>query len=193
MLTKKPAIFVDRDGTINELSGYISRYDQIQILNGVPEAIKIFNKLGYLVIVITNQPVIEMQLISIKDLEDIHLKIKFEIMEKGGRIDAFFYCPHLDAEKVNNPEIKNSCLCRKPKTGLIHEAMAIYEIDLPNSYMIGDSWRDVELARNLGIKCFQIIDKPVSHKNLAESVNSLLESARIIEKRTATNVEFKNV
>ena len=71
--------------------------------------------------------------------------------------------------------------------------MAIYEIDLPNSIMIGDSWRDVELAKNLGIKYFQIVDKPVSGEKSSESVNTLLESALIIEKQAKANVEFKGV
>jgi|688.fasta_scaffold1011387_1 mannose-1-phosphate guanylyltransferase/phosphomannomutase len=189
----KPAIFLDRDGTINTLNGYVSRYEQIQIMDGVPEAIKIFNKLGYLVIVITNQPVIEMGLVSEKNLEDIHMKIKSEINKKGGRIDAFFYCPHLEADRANNPERKNSCSCRKPQTGLILDAMVAYQIDLPNSYMVGDSWRDVELAKNLGIKYFQIIDRSISHGNSSECVNSLLESALIIEKLKIANVKLNNV
>ena len=193
MIKKKPAIFLDRDGTINELNGYISRYDQVKILDGVPEAIRIFNDLHYLVIVITNQPVIEMGLITRKGLEDLHLRIKSEISDQGGFIDAFFYCPHIEPSTVNISEKRNTCLCRKPFTGLVHNAMAVYEIDLPNSFMIGDSWRDVELARNLGINYFQIINKPVFHQESLKSVKTLLESALIIEKQVNFNVESKDV
>jgi D-glycero-D-manno-heptose 1,7-bisphosphate phosphatase len=193
MSNKKPTIFLDRDGTVNELNGYITSYDQVKILDGVPEAIRIFNELKYLVIIITNQPVIEMGLVTIKNLEKIHIKIKSEIKKKGGHIDAFFYCPHMEVNKANASKKTDSCSCRKPQTGLVRNAMAIYEIDLPNSIMIGDSWRDVELAKNLGIKYFQIVDKPVSGEKSSESLKTLLESAQIIEKQAKANVEFKGV
>ena len=186
----KPAVFLDRDGTINTLKGYISKFEQIQIIEGVPEAIHIFNKLGFLVIVITNQPVIEMKLISQEDLENMHERISLEIKKKGGHIDAFFYCPHLE---VSSESIKMgvlTCSCRKPRTGLIKKAMQSFNVDLTKSYMIGDTWRDVELAKNVGINYFKINDSIVSDNKSGNFVESLLESALIIEKILKSNVGF---
>jgi D-glycero-D-manno-heptose 1,7-bisphosphate phosphatase len=192
MNLNKSAVFLDRDGTINKLNGYISRFEQIQIIEGVPEAIHIFNKLGFLVIVVTNQPVIEMELMSEEELENMHTRISLEIMKRGGHIDAFFYCPHIE---VSSELIKmgvTSCSCRKPGIGLIKKAVEKFNVDLANSYMIGDTWRDVDLAKNAGINYFKICGTKVHDNKEGNFVESLLDSALIIEKILKSEVEFLN-
>ncbi|NBO23285.1 HAD family hydrolase [bacterium] len=192
MNNSKSAIFLDRDGTINTLNGYISEFEQIQIIEGVPEAICLFNKLGFLVIVVTNQPVIEMELISKADLENLHQRITLEIMKKGGHIDAFYYCPHIEVPKESINMGTHSCSCRKPRVGLIKKAVEAYNVDLTRSYMIGDTWRDVDLAKNVGLNYFKICDSTVPDNPQGNFVESLLEAALIIEKRLNGDVEFLN-
>jgi D-glycero-D-manno-heptose 1,7-bisphosphate phosphatase len=180
MNSTKPAIFLDRDGTINKLNGYITNFEQIQILDGVPAAIKIFNKLEFVVIVITNQPVINMGLITDQELQSIHHKIQSEIFANGGLIHTFLYCPHEDLSKVTNRKLAIDCNCRKPKSGLIDQALKLSPINIKESWLIGDSWRDVELAQNLGINHFQIINANTEITRRSYQVESLFEAAQKI-------------
>ena len=151
---KQRAIFLDRDGTINVSKGFISKADDLELIPDTIDAIKAINKSGALAIVITNQPVIARGECSFEELHNIHNKLKTLIGEKGAFVDDIFYCPHHPDKGFEGevPELKFDCECRKPKTGMIEEAVKKYNIDLSKSYMVGDSTMDLETARNAGIK-----------------------------------------
>ena len=151
---KQRAIFIDRDGTINVSKGFISKADDLELIPGSIEAIKAINKSGALAIVITNQPVIARGECSFEELHNIHNKLKTLLGEKGAFVDDIFYCPHHPDKGFEGevPELKFDCECRKPKTGMINEAVKKYNIDLSKSYMVGDSTMDLETARNAGVK-----------------------------------------
>lgn len=151
---RQRAIFLDRDGTMNVSKGFISNSDDLELIPGTIEAIKAINKSGALAIVITNQPVIARGECSFEELHNIHNKLKTLLGEKGAFVDDIFYCPHHPDKGFEGevPELKFDCECRKPKTGMINEAVDKYNIDLSNSYMVGDSTMDLELARNAGVK-----------------------------------------
>ena len=151
---RQRAIFLDRDGTMNVSKGFISNADDLELIPGTIEAIKAINKSGALAIVITNQPVIARGECSFEELHNIHNKLKTLLGEKGAFVDDIFYCPHHPDKGFEGevPELKFDCECRKPKTGMIDEAVKKYNIDLSKSYMVGDSTMDLELARNAGVK-----------------------------------------
>jgi len=151
---RQRAIFLDRDGTMNVSKGFISNADDLELIPGTIEAIKAINKSGALAIVITNQPVIARGECSFDELHNIHNKLKTLLGEKGAFVDDIFYCPHHPDKGFEGevPELKFDCECRKPKTGMIDEAVDKYNIDLSKSYMVGDSTMDLELARNAGVK-----------------------------------------
>ncbi len=151
---RQRAIFLDRDGTMNVSKGFISNADDLELIPGTIEAVKAINKSGALAIVITNQPVIARGECSFEELHNIHNKLKTLLGEKGAFVDDIFYCPHHPDKGFEGevPELKFDCECRKPKTGMIIEAVKKYNIDLSKSYMVGDSTMDLELARNAGVK-----------------------------------------
>ena len=151
---RQRALFLDRDGTMNVSKGFISNADDLELIPGTIEAIKAINKSGALAIVITNQPVIARGECSFEELHNIHNKLKTLLGEKGAFVDDIFYCPHHSDKGFEGevPELKFDCECRKPKTGMIDEAVKKYNIDLSKSYMVGDSTMDLELARNAGVK-----------------------------------------
>ena len=151
---KQRAIFLDRDGTMNVSKGFISKADDLELIPGTIDAIKAINKSGALAIVITNQPVIARGECSFEELHNIHNKLKTLLGEKGAFVDDIFYCPHHPDKGFEGevPELKFDCECRKPKTGMIDEAVKKYNIDLSKSYMVGDSTMDLETARNAGVK-----------------------------------------
>ena len=151
---RQRAIFLDRDGTMNVSKGFISKADDLELIPGTIDAIKAINKSGALAIVITNQPVIARGECSFEELHNIHNKLKTLLGEKGAFVDDIFYCPHHPDKGFEGevPELKFDCECRKPKTGMIEEAVKKYNIDLSKSYMVGDSTMDLETARNAGIK-----------------------------------------
>ena len=148
------AIFIDRDGTLNKTEGFLVKPEQMQLIDGAAEAVKMINKSGYLAIVITNQPVIARGDCTFEQLELIHEKMEMELGLHGAFLDAIYYCPHhtdrgFEGERI---EYKIDCDCRKPKAGLFFRAAKDFNIDLSQSYMIGDSHRDVESGNNAGLK-----------------------------------------
>lgn len=140
----KPAIFLDRDGTINEQMGYINHLSRFQLLPKVGEAIRLLNEHGYLVVVLTNQSGIARGYYPIELVYKVHAHMINLLRKAGARIDGIYFCPHSPDE---------GCLCRKPKTGMIDMACRDLNIaDLSSSYVIGDMCVDMELANNAGLK-----------------------------------------
>jgi len=151
---KQRCVFLDRDGTINTYDDFVRKPQDLHLIDGAAEAIKIMNSLGFLVIVITNQPVIARGEVDFETLESIHMKMETDLGKYGAYIDDLFYCPHhpdkgFDGER---PEYKIICDCRKPKPGMILKAAEKYNIDLSKSYMAGDHNRDIDCAINAGCK-----------------------------------------
>ena len=151
---KQKAVFLDRDGTINVLNGFIGKPDDFILIDGVAESIKTINMLGYLAIVVTNQPVIARGETDLETLNLIHMKMETDLGKCGAFIDGLFYCPHHPDKGFKNeiPEYKIECECRKPKPGMILKAAEMFNIDLGQSYMVGDHIRDVQAGINAGCK-----------------------------------------
>lgn len=154
---KQKAIFLDRDGTINKYVGFLKKPEEFELIDGAAEAIRMINHSGYLCIVISNQPVIARGDCSFEVLQAIHDKMETLLGKEGAFVDAIYYCPHHPDKgfEGERPEYKLDCNCRKPKPGLLLQAAKDWNIDLSQSYMIGDSERDLEAGRNAG--CIQAI------------------------------------
>lgn len=151
---RQKAIFLDRDGTINEYVGFLTDIKEFRLLDGVAEAIRKINASGYLAIVVTNQPIIARGEVSFTELQEIHNKMETLLGAEGAYIDAIYFCPHhpdkgFEGERV---EYKISCDCRKPKPGMLLKAAEDFNIDLSRSWMVGDRKNDVEAGKNAGCK-----------------------------------------
>jgi len=165
---RQKCIFLDRDGTINKfvINNFITKPEDFELIEGAAQAVKKINSLGYLAVVITNQPVIARGDTDIQTLELIHMKMETELGKNGAYIDDLFFCPHHPDRGFpgERPEYKIDCDCRKPKPGMILKAAQKYNIDLSKSYMVGDDMRDVQAGINAG--CI-----PVFLTNNGNSVN----------------------
>lgn len=151
---KQKAIFLDRDGTINKYVGYLRTPEQFELLDGVGEAIRKINLSGYLAIVVTNQPVIARGEVTADGLQQIHNKMETMLGKEGAYLDGVYYCPHHPDKGFAGEveELKIVCECRKPKAGLLLQSAKDFNIDLSQSWMIGDSENDVLAGRNAGCK-----------------------------------------
>lgn len=139
----KKAVFLDRDGVINEDSGYVSKISDFKFINGVFEALSGFKKLGYLLIIVTNQSGIARGFYTLDDFEKLNKFMLDEFTKNGVFIDKVYFCPH-------SPE--ENCECRKPKAGMILAGIKEFDIDVSKSILIGDKPSDIEAANvaNLG-------------------------------------------
>jgi len=151
---KQKCIFLDRDGTINKYKGFIRDIADIELEKRAAEGIKKINKSEYLIIVITNQPVLARGEVTTDGLRSFHNKIETLLGEKGAYYDDLFYCPHHpDRGFVGEiKELKIDCNCRKPKIGLLLKAKEKYNIDFNKSFFVGDSTIDIQTGINAGIK-----------------------------------------
>ena len=161
------AIFLDRDGVINqERKDYVKKLDEFRILDKTSDAINIIKNNGFLVIIITNQSAINRKLLSVENINKIHEKLQSYLERYDTSFDGVYFCPHIPSE---------NCECRKPKPGLIVQAVTDFQIDLSESYMIGNSETDIHAARNAG--CKGILLK--KDQTLLEVVVDLFESEKI--------------
>ncbi len=137
---KQKAVFLDRDGTINKYVGFLRNIDEFELMDGVTDAIKKVNASGYLAIVVTNQPVIARGEVSFEELEEIHNKMETLLGKEGAYLDAIYFCPHHPHKgyEGERPELKFDCDCRKPKPGMLLNAARDFNIELSQSWMIGD-------------------------------------------------------
>ena len=156
------AVFLDRDGTINEVIYYQDlgivdspfTVEQFKLLPGVGEAIKILNQSEFKVILVSNQPGIAKGHFSMDTFEKIREKMRTELEKYGARLDAEYYCLHHPEAK--NEEYKKNCECRKPKPGLLLKAAEDLNIDLAKSWMVGDGLTDIEAGKSAGCKTILI-------------------------------------
>lgn len=142
------AVFLDRDGTINEDLDFISSPEEIILIDGSAEAISEANKLGLKVIVFTNQSGIARGYFTEEELHRIHEYLSELLAQKGGKVDAYYYCPHHPTE--GNGRYKTECECRKPKDGMLQRASVEQNIDLKNSFVIGDRCIDIQAGKKAG-------------------------------------------
>ncbi|MDO4286707.1 MAG: HAD-IIIA family hydrolase [Eubacteriales bacterium] len=151
---KQKAVFLDRDGTINKYVGFLRNIDDFELLPGVAEAIKRINASKYLAIVITNQPVIARGEITFEQLQEIHNKMETLLGKEGAYVDGIYFCPHHPHKGYDGeiPELKFDCNCRKPKPGMIIQAARDFNIDLNQSWMIGDGENDIKAGKAAGCK-----------------------------------------
>lgn len=151
---KQKAVFLDRDGTINKYVGFLRDIDEFELLDGASDAIKRINASGYLAIVVTNQPVIARGEVSFEELERIHNKMETLLGKEGAYLDAIYFCPHHPHKgyEGERPELKFDCNCRKPKPGMLLKAAQDFNIDLAQSWMIGDGENDIRAGQNAGCR-----------------------------------------
>ena len=176
LTNKQKAIFLDRDGTINKYVGFLRNIDDFELIEGVAEAIKLINQSGYLAIVVTNQPVIARGEVTWEELNEIHKKMATLLGKEGAYADGIYICPHHPDKgfEGERPEYKIDCDCRKPKPGLLLQAAKDFNIELSESYMIGDSHRDVEAGENAGVKK-SILIKENNENGLLSIINEIIK------------------
>ncbi len=147
---KQPAVFIDRDGTINEQLGYINHESRFVIFPFVAEAVKRLNDNGFLAIVVTNQSGIGRGYYPEDLVIAPHERLKDHLEEKGARLDRIYYCPHHPHAELET--FREDCHCRKPRTGLIDQALKDFDIDMTRSYVVGDRYVDIDFAGRAGLK-----------------------------------------
>lgn len=147
---KNRAVFLDRDGTINEDVGYLSRLEDLKIYDNAAEAIRLIKEKGFLAIVITNQSGVARGFFDEDFIVTVHNKMNEYLQERGTSLDALYYCPHHPL--YGNEQYRKECPCRKPRPGLLLKAAEDFDIDLKGSYVVGDMPRDMDIARRVGAR-----------------------------------------
>ncbi len=168
------AVFLDRDGVINEDVGYLKSWEEFRFIPGSKEAISLLCDNGFSVIVVTNQSGIARGYFSENDLLEIHKKMKREIELSGGRIDGIYYCSHM---------ADYGCRCRKPDTGMLEQAASQYNLDFSSCYVIGDKPIDIEMGKRAGCKTILVRTGYGSSYSGPEPdfvADNLLDAARMI-------------
>ena len=190
---KRPALFMDRDGTISEEVGYVNHPSRFRLFPYSADAIKLLNESGWLAIVVTNQAGVARGYFSEAVIINVHDQLSKDLEAASAKLDAIYYCAHHPS--VGEPPYRFDCDCRKPKPGLIDRAAADFEIDLERSWMVGDRYGDVELAQNAGLHSALVLSgygrgeweyQRGSWKLEPEVVaENLLEAAKMIIERDA--------
>ena len=154
LATPQRAVFLDRDGTLIVDRENLRSADGLELLPGVPEAIRQLNHLGWRAVVVTNQPVIAKGWASEAELQHIHNKLESLLGREHAFLDRIYFCPHRPDKGFpgERPELKIQCACRKPATGMIAQAVAELNIDLERSWLIGDTTTDMQTAKNAGLR-----------------------------------------
>jgi len=191
--TPKSAIFLDRDGVINKEVNHLSKLEDFELIDCAASAIAKINTSGVLVVVITNQPVIARGDLDEEGLRDIHNKMDTLLGKNGAYVDRLYYCPHHPDSgfKGEVKSLKYDCNCRKPKIGMLDKARYELNIDLENSWFIGDSTRDILTAKNSNIKSALVktgcagedgaydVDPDITAKDLSQAVELILKELNI--------------
>lgn len=149
-MKKYPAVFLDRDGTLNEEVGYLDRLERLRLFPNTSRAIRLINASGMMAVVATNQSGIARGYFTEAVVEMLHVHIQRLLNAEGARIDRFYYCPHHPTEGLGR--YRTVCTCRKPGAGMLLRAAEEMDLDLSHSYLIGDMPTDIEAAANAGVK-----------------------------------------
>ena len=145
-----PAVFLDRDGTLAEEAGYLSSLDRLHLFPYSVDAVRLLNRAGFAVVVITNQAGVARGIIKEAFVGETHAFIATRFAEGGARIDAFYYCPHHPKGIIE--AYRGACDCRKPQPGMLRRAAADLALDLPSSFVVGDALRDIEAGCAVGAR-----------------------------------------
>lgn len=148
-MAKKRAVFLDRDGTIIKQVELLHKISEVRVLPGAYDAIRELSRLGFFIVVITNQPVVARGIIMPQGVDEIHRAMMARFAKKGAKIDAVYFCPH--HPNANLAEYRMKCDCRKPAIGMITQAAKDHDINLRKSFMIGDATPDVQAGNNAGL------------------------------------------
>ncbi|UCC97269.1 MAG: HAD-IIIA family hydrolase [Phycisphaerales bacterium] len=185
------AIFLDRDDTLIEDPGYINTPEQVKLLDGVPEALIALKTLGFKLVVVTNQSAVARGIVTEKVLDDIHERLKELLARKNAFLDAIYYCPYHPDGVV--PQYRKESDSRKPNPGMLQKAAEEMDLDLSQSWCLGNSSRDVEAGRRAG--CMTIlIDKP-SHQPSGEALSRIgvAPDHRAVNIKEAVNIIKKHL
>jgi len=172
-MPKNKAFFLDRDGVIIKNIPYLHKIEDIEFISGVNDAIKMINHNGYKCIIVTNQSGVARGILTINKVNEINEFIKNYLEINGAKIDEFYICPHYPDGVIKKYSIV--CDCRKPKPGMLKEAAKKYDIELLNSYMIGDKKSDKEAGEEVGCKSFQLKTNEHSFKELIDITKHFLD------------------
>ena len=152
---KRRAVFIDRDGTISEEVGYVNHPSRYRVFPYAAAAVKLLNDAGWLAVLVTNQAGVARGYFAEEMIGAVHDRLAQELERGGARLDAVYYCPHHPS--VGEPPYRLDCDCRKPRPGLIRRAAAELGLDLARSWMVGDRYGDLELARNAGLRAALVL------------------------------------
>ncbi len=190
----RPAVFVDRDDTLIEDSGYISDPDQVELLEGTASAIARLREAGLPVVVVSNQSGIARGLFSEEQLAKVHQRMQDLLQEQGTGVDAIYYCPYLDGPEAVQSDYRRDSDLRKPKPGMLLLAAEEMSIDLGGSWMVGDSERDVEAGRAAGCQAVLLTRSGTTASASADFVVADLPAAAdlILSSMTSEGVENMN-
>jgi D-glycero-D-manno-heptose 1,7-bisphosphate phosphatase len=145
-----PAVFLDRDGTLIQECGYLSRLEALSIFPWTGDALRLLTRAGFKTVVISNQSAIARGIIDEPFLHELHRTMDARLAPSGGRIDRYYYCPHLADAKIER--YRQACRCRKPGPGLIEQACREMDLDPARSVMVGDRWLDIACGRAAGTR-----------------------------------------
>ncbi len=179
--SKQKAIFLDRDGTLNKYVGFLRNTDEFELVSGAAEAVKLINASGCLAIVATNQPVIARGEVTFDELAEIHNKMETLLGHEGAYLDGIYFCPHHPHKGYEGevPELKIECECRKPKAGMLLKAAEDFNIDLSQSWMIGDGENDILAGKAAGCRTALIgnesFGQDITAETLTEAVKLILK------------------
>ena len=189
---RRRAVFIDRDGTISEEVGYVNHPSRYRVFPYAAEAIRHLNETGWLAVLVTNQAGVARGYFNEDMIGSVHNLLIQELERRGARLDAIYYCPHHPS--VGEPPYRFDCDCRKPRPGLIRRAADDLDIDLAQSWMVGDRYGDTELARNAGVRSALVLTgygrgelehQSQGWKHRPDIVaENLLEAAKAIIQRT---------
>jgi D-glycero-D-manno-heptose 1,7-bisphosphate phosphatase len=186
----RPAVFLDRDGTLSEERGYIDRLELIEIFPWTSDAIRLLNRAGFVVVVVTNQSAIGRGIIDLPFLQTVHDTFDRHLARSGARVDRYYYCPHHPDARL--PEYRMVCRCRKPGPGMIEQATTELELDPSRSFMVGDRLIDVACGHAAGVRSLLVRSGHSAHtgeappglsepdailNNLMEAVGWILRSS----------------
>lgn len=148
MTKARRAVFIDRDGTISEEVGYVNHITRYRVFPFAADAVRALNEAGWLAVLVTNQAGVARGYFKEELIGEVHAILARELRREGARLDAVYYCPHHPS--AGEPPFRRDCDCRKPKPGLILRAARELDVDIARSWMVGDRYSDIELARNAG-------------------------------------------
>ena len=148
------AVFLDRDGTMIEDVGYLDRLERLKLFPYTIDAVRLLNRGGYKVVVVTTQNGIAQGVLTEAFLHEAHAHLSQLCEAAGGKIEGYYYCPHSTHAAVE--EYRTDCECRKPKPGMILAAARDHSLDVSQSFVIGDRWRDIEMGLAAGTKALLV-------------------------------------